>query len=72
MCNHLLRYDYKLAYESGVKGSIIKDLNDLGYWVVQYERLDEIECALIEVENWLDNKPAYITELMPLWVFNDD
>ena len=69
MCNHLLRYDFKKAYDSGVKGSIIKDLDTIGYWVVQYEPLHEIGCALIEVENTIKDKPKYIIELEPCWVF---
>lgn len=69
MCNHLLRYDLKQAYQSGVKGSIIKDIDNLGYWVVQLEILREINCALIEVENMIKDKPKYIIELEPCWVF---
>ena len=71
----LLKYDCHKARKQGVN-SIDEDMSRRGYDVKRIEMLNREALrlppiALIEVRIQTINHPDYITELMPLWEFDN-
>ena len=64
----ILKYDIKKAKEKGISGSIIEDVERMGYKVTNFERVPFGNCAIIEVSK-LKKTNEYLTELEPCWEF---
>lgn len=66
----ILKYDYKKAYEQGIKGSVVNDLIRLGISIKKFDPLIDLGCALIEPHKQPDKLPNYITYLDNIWEFD--
>jgi len=66
----LYKFDKRIARKHGLKGNTREIVEGLGYKIINYEKLDRLNCSLVEVDRNRITPPDYLIKMTPCWDFN--